>query len=345
MRRTIDIGRLRLLRSRWELAACLGLIIFNTPVGALAAEEFLLSWPVACNIGRTCFVQNFFDHDSSEGVRDFACGARTYNGHDGTDIRLLDAQAEQAGVQVLAAAPGLVLRTRDGISDISIRITGKAAVAGKECGNGLVIDHGQGWSTQYCHMQKGSLVVSPGQVVKAGEPLGKVGLSGETEVPHLHLTVRHNDVAVDPFSDGPSPGTCSQGRSLWSKAVSDSFHYVEREVINFGFAGAPVTMESVESGLAREQEPRARSEVLVAYVRAIGLKQGDEQDLSVQYPDGSVLAAYRAPPLQTNKAEFFVTAGLRRNNRDWPPGTYTTTFHVSNNGVEALRKTFQFTIR
>jgi murein DD-endopeptidase MepM/ murein hydrolase activator NlpD len=330
---------------RSVLFACLGLVASSLPTKAYAGDEFLLSWPVACDIGQTCFVQSFFDHDSSDGAKDFTCGSRTYNGHDGTDIRLLDAQAERAGVQVLAAAAGRVLRIRDGVSDVSIRITGKAAVAGKECGNGLVIDHGRGWSTQYCHMQKGSLVVSPGQVVKAGEPLGKVGLSGETEVPHLHLTVRHNDVAVDPFSDGPPPGTCSQGRSLWSKAVSDSFHYLEREVINFGFAAAPVTMESVESGQAREQEPNARSDVLVAYVRAIGLKQGDEQAISVQYPDGSVLAEYRAPALQTNKAEFFVTAGLRRKDRVWPPGTYTTTFHVSNNGVEALRKTFQFTIR
>ena len=327
------------------LFAGLGLVASSLLTKAHAGDEFLLSWPVACDIGQTCFVQSFFDHDSSDGAKDFTCGSRTYNGHDGTDIRLLDAQAERAGVQVLAAAAGRVLRIRDGVNDISIRITGKAAVAGNECGNGLVIDHGQGWSTQYCHMQKGSLVVSPGQLVKAGEPLGKVGLSGETEVPHLHLTVRHNDVAVDPFSDGRPPGTCSQGRSLWSKAVSGSFHYLEREVINFGFAPSPVTMDSIENGLLRGPEVGPRSDVLVAYVRAIGLKQGDEQVISVQYPDGSVLAEYRAPALQTNKAEFFVTAGLRRKDSDWPPGTYITTFHVSNNGVEALRKTFQFTIR
>ena len=345
MKLAIDRDDPRRFERRWLLAAGLGLVISTMPATSRAADEFLLSWPVACEVGNTCFVQNFFDHDSSDGARDFACGLRTYNGHDGTDIRLLDAQAQRDGVQVLAAAAGRVVRVRDGIADISIRITGKAAVAGKECGNGLVIDHGSGWSTQYCHMQSGSLIVSSGQVVKAGDPLGKVGLSGETEVPHLHLTVRKNDVAVDPFGDEQPPGACSGGHSLWSKRVLDSFHYVDREIMNFGFAATPVSMDSVENGMLRGQEAGTRSDVLVAYVRTIGLRKGDEQVISVQYPDGTALAEYRAPALQTNKAEFFVTAGLRRKNRDWSPGTYTATFQILSNGAEVLRKTFTLTMR
>ena len=308
------------------------------------AQTLSLSWPVACELGRTCFVQNFFDHDSTEAVRDFACGSRTYNGHDGTDIRLIDTRAEREGAEVMAAASGRVLRVRDGVADISIRLTGKAAVAGRECGNGLVIDHGQGWSTQYCHLQQGSIRVAPGEAVTAGTPLGKVGLSGETEVPHLHLTVRHNDIAVDPFGEG-KPDLCAKGRSLWSEQVSRVFRYADREIMIAGFAGTPVTMEVVESGALRGQEPDRRSAVLAAYVRAIGLKKGDEQVLSVRFPDGSPLAEFRGQPLANDKAEFFVTAGRRQGPSDWPSGTYAAEFRVSNNGADVLSKTFQLSLR
>lgn len=319
-----------------------GIVCATTEIEA--AEPFSLSWPVACDIGRTCFVQNYFDHGRANDPKDYACGSRTYTGHDGTDIRLTDERSERKGVKVLAAAAGRVLRIRDGVDDVSIRVTGKAAVAGKECGNGLVIDHGQGWSTQYCHLQKGSLAVTAGQLVKAGDALGNVGLSGETEVPHLHLTVRYNEKAVDPFSENQAPDTCSTGRSLWATPIASALRYVERQIINFGFAGTPVTMELIESGSVTDDQPNLGSDVFVAYVRAIGLRRGDEQLISIRNPDENVMAEYRAPTLTADKAQFFVTAGLRRKEHRWGPGTYTATYQVIHDGAEVLRKVFDIAV-
>jgi murein DD-endopeptidase MepM/ murein hydrolase activator NlpD len=324
----------------WLSAIAVGLATSSTLSPASADGSFTLSWPVACVLGQTCFVQNFVDHDSSDAARDFRCGPRTYNGHDGTDIRLPDAQAEQSSAAVLAAAAGRVLRTRDGVSDVSIRLTGRAAVAGKECGNGMVIDHGQGWSTQYCHLRKGSIVVAPGAVVKAGTPLGKVGLSGETEVPHLHLTVRHNGLVVDPFAYDQPTDACSGGHSLWAENNPGSFAYNEREIINFGFAGAVATMENIESGVLRRQKPDPGSEQLVAYVRAIGLRKGDVQIISVRLPGGEPFSESRFPALDSDKAEFFVSTGRRRSERSWPKGKYEASYRVLNNGTQVLDKTF-----
>jgi hypothetical protein len=329
---------------RW-LSAIGFVLAFSNPLAIIRADEpFVLVWPVACGLGQTCFVQNFVDHDSSHAAKDFRCGSRTYDNHDGTDIRLIDTQAERNGTAVLAAAAGRVLRTRDGVSDISIRVAGPTAVAGKECGNGLVIDHGDGWTTQYCHLQKGSVVVMPDEVVKAGAPLGKVGLSGETEVPHLHLTVRHYGRVVDPFAYGQPPDTCSGGRSLWSKPISDSFQYAERDIMNFGFAGTVATMDGIESGALRQQKPNRRSDQLVAYVRAIGLRKGDQQVISIRQLDGKLFAENRIPPLDVNKAEFFISAGRRREEIEWPPGLYEATFGIFNNGSEVLTKTFKLEI-
>ena len=82
-------------------------------------------WPVACEIGRTCVIQQYVDHDPGPGARDYTCGTLVYDGHTGTDIRVPDLAAQRAGVDVLAAADGAVLRTRDGMADVSVATIGE----------------------------------------------------------------------------------------------------------------------------------------------------------------------------------------------------------------------------
>ena len=53
------------------------LIAFTVGFGTALAQESappLLSFPVACEIGATCFVQNYVDHDSGPGAKDYRCG-------------------------------------------------------------------------------------------------------------------------------------------------------------------------------------------------------------------------------------------------------------------------------
>ena len=47
--------------------------------GPAAALE--LSLPIACTPGTDCFIQQYVDRDKGPGVRDYACGAETYDGH------------------------------------------------------------------------------------------------------------------------------------------------------------------------------------------------------------------------------------------------------------------------
>jgi murein DD-endopeptidase MepM/ murein hydrolase activator NlpD len=106
-------------------------------------------------------------------VRDYRCGGRSYDGHDGTDIRIRNQEIQRQGIEVLAAAPGRVIGTRNDMEDISVKTVSKAAIAGKECGNGVVIDHEGGWRTQYCHMAKGSVRVKVGDQMTTGQPIGR----------------------------------------------------------------------------------------------------------------------------------------------------------------------------
>jgi hypothetical protein len=298
-----------------------------------------LGFPLACTLNKTCWIQHYVDRDPSGPARDYTCGSLTYGGHNGTDIRIPDMAAERAGVNVLAAAAGRVLRSRDGMADISVRTIGLEAVKDAKCGNGLVIDHGGGWSTQYCHMAKGSLIVHPGDVVRAGQPLGHVGLSGETEFPHLHISVRRDGKIVDPFApDDGAPGkTCGGGASLWAQTPP----YTPRAVLNAGFAGNGLDMATVEAGeVAR---PDAHSPYLAAYVRTLGLRDGDEATLTLLAPDGRVLAA--TPPTRTvgNKDQSIMLIGRKRPPLGWGGGVYRAHYSVTHDGRPVLTQDFDIT--
>ena len=216
---------------------------------ALAAESFRIGLPVECAFGSICSVQNYFDLDPGPGRLDPGCGRLSYDGHDGTDFRVRDLVAMADGVRVVAAADGVVKATRDGMADVSIRETGLEAVSGREAGNGVLIDHGEGWETQYSHMRSGSLSVEPGDQVAAGTLLGLIGLSGQTEFPHLHFTVRKEGVAVDPYTGAAGAWTCGSPQApIWTEDAAAILAYVPTGLLIAGFSSVPPEAEAIRGG-------------------------------------------------------------------------------------------------
>jgi murein DD-endopeptidase MepM/ murein hydrolase activator NlpD len=63
-------------------------------------------------------------------------------------------------------------------------------------GNIVVVDHGSGIETIYCHLSK--IDVVGGQLVKQGQIVGAIGVTGRTTGPHLHYEVLVNDTPVNP---------------------------------------------------------------------------------------------------------------------------------------------------
>jgi peptidase M23-like protein len=206
--------------------------------------------------------------------------------------------------------------------DVSVRAAGKQAIAGREAGNSVVIEHGEGWETQYAHLRKGSVAVRPGDTVRRGQKLGLVGLSGSTEFPHLHFEVRHRRATVDPFVGVEAGAPCALGLApLWRKSDLEALGYVATGLLDAGISAAPPVLSDgvVDREGAGGFAPSAAAAVF--WVQIYGAQEGDLEEIRLGAPDGSVLASRRAR-IPGNRAQWLAYVGKRRADASWPPGVY-----------------------
>jgi hypothetical protein len=321
----------------WPMALTLGVLVAQT---TLAEDRPSFSLPIACEPHKTCFIQNYVDLDPGPGVRDYACGRATYDQHSGVDFRVLSAEAAKSPIPVLAAADGTVKSTRDGVADIFFKKAKPAEVAGRECGNGIIIDHGGDWETQYCHLKRGSVRVAKGQSIKRGDRLGDVGFSGMADFAQVHLTVRHNSKIVDPFLPDSVNGACKRdaaGPGLWEPAAAAAFPYKNGEMIAAGFAGAPPDVNALEIDHRDVTPLTPLSAALLLYGRFVNLLKGDQIHFVASGPEGK-LFDQTAAALDRNKATYVAFAGKRRSDKAWPAGRYDGRVElVRENGVIATK--------
>ncbi len=317
-----------------RLAVCLGGLLASTPALAQSPDAppaFALGLPLQCQLGETCWIANYIDVKSGPGVQDFQCGARSYDGHDGVDFAIRDRGVMMSGVPVVASASGVIKNVRDGMDDTGLLIPGaKSGLKGKECGNGVVVDHADGWQTQYCHLRRGSAVVRPGETVATGTILGAVGMSGWAEFPHVHLAVRHNGAEQDPFTGLATEAECGQtGAALWRNDLN--LGYEPAALYHAGFTDGPPDMERIRAGLPGGNPLNRQSPALVLWVEILGVLQGDSVTLSIISPDGSPLLT-QEQTVDKTQARRYIFIGKRRTMASWTAGQYLGRIELVRDG-------------
>jgi len=309
------------------------------------AKDIVLGMPLVCKIGESCWIMNYPDVDSGETLsgHDFNCYERTYKQHTGTDFAISDMRTMRLGVPVIATAPGVVVGVRDGEPDGAFLQSKASIQKGKACGNGVRIRHADGWETQTCHMRIHSISVKVGQSVVPGTQLGLLGLSGRTEFPHVHLTVRQNGDEIDPFT-GVQLGTgCGvQSKGLWKDASVQ--HYTETAVYASGFADRVLKSKDIKADVTSlKYRPRPDTN-LVGWAAVFGMKPGLTLHMTLRGPDQSILASH-VKTVTSPKAWMFVALGRRVPAAGWPPGRYHLQTSVQRDGEILSQRQMDMTFK
>jgi hypothetical protein len=194
---------------RLVVSAVLGVLVAALASGAGGANgvgEFTF-YPQAGILWRDLYPNNFVDLDPGPGLRDYACGTQTYDGHTGTDSDVRSFREMDIGVPVFAALDGRVISVQDGEFDRNFGPTVS------QFDNHVVLEHGTGRFTIYGHLRKGIKLRRNDRVV-AGQQIGWTASSGNSSWPHLHFTSQVDSAVHEPFS-----GACNAGPSGYTDQI------------------------------------------------------------------------------------------------------------------------------
>lgn len=326
------------------------LIVLAISPQTLAADApSKLSLPIECTVGKTCWIPNYVDHKPGPGAQDYMCGDATYDAepgghHKGTDFAIRDLTVMREGVQVLAVAPGLVVGMRDGMADIRIDQNPDPMAHKYACGNGVRIQHDNGYIGQYCHMRHASVLVGVGDRVKHGQPLGLVGLSGKTVFPHLHFQVSKDDVIVDPFTGSLKTGRCGVGdASLWDVSTLRQLPYQPTAVYNAGFADQKPEALDIQAGAYSSKSVLKTSPALVLWAEFYRVQANDDIMMRITAPNGMPLHEQHIR-IEATQAYFYAFSGKRAKTRLWPVGIYRGDI-ILKRGTKTFEASRQIEIR
>jgi hypothetical protein len=184
----------------------------------------------------------------------------------------------------------------------------------------------------YCHLKKSSIIVRVGDEVKAGDKLAQIGLSGNTEFPHLHLTLWKGKEKLDPFTADSINAPCGkkQIKGLWKKLIP----YTPTAILGDGFVDAVPKVNAMRDTPSNLSQISATAPVIAYWVELMGTRQGDQLSFSITQPDGKELASVRQT-VKKSQAVFFQFIG-KRNRTGLAAGKYQAKFTLARAGKPLL---------
>ena len=208
----------------------------NHPGFRTSTESKLTFYPMGGRLYHDIYTTNFVDLASGSDVLDWNCTAQTYNGHQGNDTGIRTFEEQAIGVPAFAAMDGVVVWTADGNPDMNTDCDGNPP------GNAIIIDHGDELFGYYWHFKNGSVLVSAGDTVVAGQQIAQIGSSGCSTSPHLHLEFRDHDwfggSAIEPYV-----GQCNAGESMWDEQpdMDRDFYVIDHGITRTEFDSWPAS--------------------------------------------------------------------------------------------------------
>lgn len=115
----------------------------------------------------------------------YGWGQKVYSPIDGEVISVVNSIEERNPVKVLNDITNMVKVTNE--------YTKNSNSPELVAGNYILIKHSDNLYVLLAHMKKESIIVKPGQKVQANQPLGQLGHSGNSTMPHLHMQFMNSD--------------------------------------------------------------------------------------------------------------------------------------------------------
>jgi len=316
--------------------------LIASPASAQTKPQF--AFPVDCTLGEDCWTVNYVDVDSHpKSARDFTCASKTYEGHKGTDFAIRSRIEMDEGVNVLAARSGKVLRLRDGEDDTPKTEEQYQAIRdqNKDCGNGIILDHGNGLQSYYCHLKQGSIKPAIGDEVKKGDAIAQIGQSGFAEFPHLHFTVIWEGGQIDPYTGNLKDDGCGKYKNnLWE----DDLAYDPYAIFDGGFSLSVPDFKAIESGEIHPKTLPNRGDALVYWAAFYQATEGDEIVLTITDPDGNIWTERTHTIKVSRKRPSYYYTGRKLNDAALKPGDYSGTITYTKKGHPPKSVTHKVTI-
>lgn len=288
-------------------------------------------FPLACDdAGRACFIIGYPDMDkSAEAAKDFACGPATTEGDPFLRIGLPDVGTLTLGVMVVAADAGKVIDATDGLPDLVVSSKSQIKKGTPMCGNGVVIDHGLGKTTAYCHLKRGSVLVQTGDTVTRGQVIGAAGQSGVALWPQVGFSIQQNGYALDPIT-GSSP---AEGCGFKPRAVldlPDGFkEYQPVAITNLGFSTLTQTAQAIALGkVIRLVQINPSSPSITLWGMVLGMKKGDVVETVLKDGRGRIFHQQKLTMDKDNDRQL-INFTRQRGYAYWREGTYSGSISVT----------------
>lgn len=305
-----------------RLTALLFLVFLAlAPARAMASP---LMFPLVCEAGQACFIIGYPDMDKApDSAKDYACGPATSEADPFLRIGLPDVATLTLGLFVVAADKGRVIDASDGLPDLVASSKSQIKKGTPVCGNGIVIDHGAGMTTAYCHLKRGSIRVKTGDHVERGQVIANVGQSGVALWPQLGFSIQKNGYAIDPITGGSDAEGCGfKPRSVLE--LPEAFKtYQPAAIVNLGFAIGPQTSQNVALGKAeRFAQIAPSSPTMTLWGMVVGLKKGDVVKTSLADGRGRIFHQ-QSLVMDKDKDRQLINFSRQRGYAYWRAGTYT----------------------